>query len=43
MEATILTIFVAILYSIVGLAFIVLPLHFTDSLGQGQALHDVRA
>jgi hypothetical protein len=43
MEATVLTIFVAILYSIVGLAFIVLPLCFTDSPGQVQALDDVRA
>jgi hypothetical protein len=43
METTILIIFVAVLYSIVGLAFIVLPLHFMDSPGQVQALDDVRA
>jgi hypothetical protein len=43
MEATILTIFVAVLYSIVGLALIVLPLRFRDSPGEDPALGDVRA
>jgi hypothetical protein len=40
MEPTILTIFVAVLYSFVGLAFIVLPLRFTDSPGVNPALDE---
>jgi hypothetical protein len=43
MEATILIIFVAVLYSIVCLAHIVLPRRFRDSPGEGPALDDVRA
>jgi hypothetical protein len=41
MEATILTIFVAVLYSIVGLAHIVLPRRFWDSPCERPALDDV--
>jgi NADH:ubiquinone oxidoreductase subunit K len=43
MEVTILTIVVAVLDSIVGLALVVLPLRFTDRPGEDPALDDVRA